>query len=70
MGAYEGPVGYGVSVIISEGRELFDEYIKENPRSACDKDREANRRGRESDPKQSCKQVCEPLRPRGLDPKY
>ena len=68
--AKEGPVGKGVAEIISEGRELFDEYIKGDPRSACDKDRAANRRGREGDLTKPCKQVCAPLRPRGLDPKY
>jgi RHS repeat-associated protein len=68
--AKEGPVGYGVSVIISEGREYFDEYIKKDPISACEKDREANRHGREGDLKQPCKKTCESLRPRGLNPKY
>ncbi len=68
--AKEGTVGKGVAEIISEGRELFDEYIKGDPKSDCDKDRKANRTGREGDLTKPCKQVCAPLRPRGLDPKY
>ncbi len=76
--AKEGPVGYGLSVIGGEGRELLDEYIN-NPRKGmtknenvkdCNADRDANSRGREGDPKKSCSETCAPFRPPGLDSKY
>jgi RHS repeat-associated protein len=54
----------------SEGRELFDEYIKGDPRSVCDEDRAANKRGREGNPNEPCNKVCEPLRPAGLPSRY
>jgi RHS repeat-associated protein len=74
----EGPVGEGIANIISEGREIVDEYIKNPLRKIprdknikdCKEDREANRRGREGDPNKPCTETCAPLRPRGLDPKY
>ncbi len=62
--------GRDAAEFISEGRELFDQYIKGDPRSACDADREANRLGQEGDPNQSCEVVCEPLRPAGLNRRY
>lgn len=76
--AKEGPVGKGISVVIGEGREYFDEYInnplkgipKDKNVKDCNEDREANRRGREGDKNKPCSQTCSPLRPPGLDPKY
>jgi RHS repeat-associated protein len=68
--AREGPIGYGMATMISEGREFFDEYVKGDSPSVCNEDREANRRGRESEPNEPCKDVCMPLRPDGLDLKY
>jgi RHS repeat-associated protein len=68
--AKEGPVGKSIADIISEGRELFDEYFKGDSRSACDADRAANIKGRDSDPNTPCSQSCDSLRPNGLDPRY
>jgi hypothetical protein len=65
-----GPGGRDASEIIGEGRELFDEYIKGDSHAECDADREANKTGRDGDPPKSCDQVCQPLRPRGLNQKY
>jgi len=62
--------GSDAAKLISEVRELFDEYIKGDPRSVCDVDIAANRQGRESDPTKPCKDVCKSLRPRGLPSKY
>ncbi len=68
--AKEGPVGSGIAGLTSECRELSDEHIKGDPRSACDADRKANRCGREGNPDVPCKETCSPFRPAGLDSKY
>jgi hypothetical protein len=62
--------GSDAARLISETRELFDEYIKGDPRLACDQDRAANKQGQQADPTKSCKDACKSLRPRGLNPKY
>ena len=68
--AREGLGGSDAAALISEGRELADEYIKRDPPSACDADRAANNQGRNGDSDESCSQVCGSLRPSGLDPRY
>lgn len=68
--ARRGLGGRAVSELISETRELTDEYIKRDPRSACDADRAANSQGRNGDPNTPCSQVCGSLRPNGLDLRY
>ena len=74
----EGAGGRDASEFIGEGRELTDEYIN-NPRKGipkdknkkdCDEDREANRTGRDGDRNKSCKEICSPFRPSGLNDKY
>ena len=68
--AKEGPVGYGLSNVVGEGRELWDEYIKRDSRSECDNDRAANERGREGDKNKLCKEICKPLKPQRWNPNY
>jgi RHS repeat-associated protein len=56
---------------ISEGRELFDEYIKGDPASACNADRAANSLGRAGGVTgQACKAACQSVRPRGLTSRF
>jgi hypothetical protein len=62
--------GKDAAELISETRELFDEYVKGDPPSACDEDRAANRQGRERDPQDSCKDTCNSLRPPWLNPRW
>jgi RHS repeat-associated protein len=57
------------ATIVSEVRELTDQYIKGDPKSACDEDRAANALGRHGGrtmPEATCSSVCAPLRPAGL----
>jgi len=68
--AREGLGGRNAAEFISETRELTDQYLKRDPRSACDADRAANKQGREGDSNSPCSQVCGSLRPNGLDPRY
>jgi uncharacterized protein RhaS with RHS repeats len=70
--ARRGPVGEGMSEMISETREFVDENIKGDSPQACDADRAANAQGRsgKDTPEVPCSSVCQSLRPRGLDPKY
>ena len=68
--AREGLGGRDAASIISEGREYTDQYIKGDPRSACDADRAANSQGRNGNPNIPCSQVCGSLRPNGLNPRY
>jgi RHS repeat-associated protein len=57
--------------ILSELRELFDEYIKRDTRSECDEDRKANKYGRDmANSNKSCREICDKYRPSGLAPKY
>jgi RHS repeat-associated protein len=65
-----GEGGSDVAKLLSEGRELFDEYIKRDLRWACNQDRAANKQGQRGDPTKPCKDVCKSLRPRGLPSKY
>lgn len=61
------------STLLSETRELFDEYLKGDPKEACDADREANDHGRDAgrnDPNVDCREACDKFRPNGLDEKY
>ncbi|HEY4090716.1 MAG TPA: RHS repeat-associated core domain-containing protein [Luteibacter sp.] len=61
------------SRIVSEVRELTDQYVKGDPSWACDEDRAANalgRNGGRSSPSQTCSAVCAPLRPNGLPEEY
>lgn len=66
-----GIAGSLVANAMSELRELWDQYspIEPDPRSECDKDREANKQGREGK-EPDCRERCSKFRPRGLDPKY
>ena len=68
--ARRGPGGLDAAVGTSEAREWTDEHIKGDPASACDADRKANNQGRYSTPNTSCKDVCNSLRPPGLNPRY
>jgi RHS repeat-associated protein len=68
--AREGLGGRDAAALISEGRELTDQYIKGDRRSDCDADRAANRQGRNGDPNTPCSQACGSLRPNGLNPRY
>ncbi len=68
--ARRGQGGYDASEVITEVRELVDEYIKRDSPQACQADRDANQQGRNGDPTQSCYRVCDSLRPRGLHPSY
>ncbi len=68
--AREGEGGRDAAKIISEGRELTDQYIKGDRRSDCDADRAANKQGRDGNPNTPCSQVCGSLRPNGLNPRY
>jgi hypothetical protein len=68
--AREGLGGRDAAAIISEGRELTDQHVKGDHRSACDADRAANSQGRNGNPNTPCSQVCGSLRPNGLNPRY
>ncbi len=68
--AREGLGARDAAVLISEGRELTDQYLKGDSRSACDADRSANRQGRNGNPNTPCSQACGSLRPNGLDQRY
>lgn len=67
-------LGLGVeSILLSESRELFDQYIKGDSRQACDDDRLANDFGRQegsNNPNVDCIQLCAPFRPNGLPVQY
>ncbi len=65
-----GPGGRAASILLGEGREYVDEYIKGDSREECDADRAANRLGREGDPDLTCEDICSPVRPPALDEKY
>jgi RHS repeat-associated protein len=60
-----GPGGQDAAKILSEGRELYDEYVKGDPRSVCDEDRAANRQGRDPafPPDADCAERCSSLAP-------
>lgn len=61
-----GPGGQSAAVGISEGRELFDQYIKGDSANACNADRAANSQGQSGAGGGACSQVCGSLRPGGL----
>jgi RHS repeat-associated protein len=69
-GASRGWAGVQTAEDISETREWVDEHVKGDPRWACDQDRAANAHGRRRQPPGSCQNVCAPLRPPGLPPRY
>jgi uncharacterized protein RhaS with RHS repeats len=62
------------SSILSEIRELTDEYIKGDSPQSCDADRQANdygrERGKNNSANSSCQKICEPFRPNGLPSNY
>jgi len=66
------PSGLIIAILISEGREFRDQFIKGDPSWACTEDRAANEVGRKGgmNSKLPCSEVCAQLRPNGLDPKY
>lgn len=71
--ARRGPGGATEASLVSETRELLDQYIKGDPPAACNADRAANDHGREAGRKNrnvDCRKACNKFRPRGLDPKY
>ena len=71
--ARRGPGGATEAALVSELRELLDEYVKGDPPAACDADRAANDHGRqagENNRNVDCSQACNKFRPNGLDPKY
>lgn len=57
---------YG-AYLVSEGRELTDQYFKGDSLSACNADRDANERGRRGG---DCQAQCGGYRPDGLPPQY
>jgi hypothetical protein len=59
-------------MIVSEVRELVDEYLKGDSKTACDEDRYANQVGRKGGlfSNTPCTEVCSQFRPNGLEPKY
>ena len=65
-----GSGGRDASVLIGEGREYRDEYLKGSPREDCDADRAANKLGRDGAATGPCEEVCAPLRPPYLNKKY
>jgi hypothetical protein len=65
-----GPGGQDASILIGEGREYADEYLKGDSREDCDADRAANKIGRDGASTGPCEEVCAPLRPPYLDEKY
>jgi RHS repeat-associated protein len=66
----EGPGGADAAIIIGEGRELTDQYLKGDSRQACDEDRAANRTGQNGAKTGSCQSTCNVYRVPGLDPRY
>ncbi|KFZ28658.1 hypothetical protein IDAT_07865 [Pseudidiomarina atlantica] len=61
------------SMIVSEVRELTDQYLKGDSEQACNEDREANDYGRKhgsNSSYESCSEICSPFRPPGLPGKY
>jgi uncharacterized protein RhaS with RHS repeats len=69
----QGPVGVGLSIAISEGRELTDQYIKGDSAAACNADRAANDAGRNTgakNPGTACTSICSGFRPAGLPSQY
>ena len=65
--ARRGISGAIVANVISELREITDEHIKGDPRSACDDDRRANDIGRTGGTGcQPCSKVCGQFKPIGL----
>ena len=71
--ARRGPGGDLESTLLSETRELTDQYIKGDPRNACDADRAANdlgRRAGRNNRNVNCADACKSFRPSSLDSKY
>jgi RHS repeat-associated protein len=68
--AQRGATGEGTAEVISEGRELFDEYIQGDSPQQCNADRAANQQGQQGTGSGSCQQACNSLRPRGLPAHY
>lgn len=61
------------SMIVSEVRELTDQYLNGDSEQACNEDREANDYGRKhgsNSSYESCSEICGPFRPPGLPSKY
>ncbi|MEN3157788.1 RHS repeat-associated core domain-containing protein [Alkalimonas sp. NCh-2] len=61
------------SYLLSEIRELLDQYFKGDSRMECDADREANDYGRKHGTNAShgdCAKICIPFRPNGLPNHY
>ena len=63
--ANRGDGGWNAARLISEARELTDEYLKGDPKEACNEDRKANERGRQGG---DCRKNCERYRPGGTFP--
>jgi RHS repeat-associated protein len=62
-----GITGYWTAGVLSEGRELFDQYLKGDPIAACNQDRFANNTGALGGLGAGrCSQVCSPFRPAAL----
>jgi len=72
--ASRGVGGVFEASILSEFRELMDEYIKRDSSEACNADRRANNHGRQGGANNpsglSCQQICSPFHPSGLAPNY
>jgi hypothetical protein len=68
MASDRGWLGKQFAVVFSELREFADQYLKGDPKEACDEDREANRVGQIG--AGPCADRCKEFIPRGLDCKY
>lgn len=76
--ASRGPVGEGMSRVISETREIFDQRVKGDSSEQCEADRAANDQGRNGadrnrprgQPAASCISTCQSFRPNGLGPGF
>jgi len=68
MASDRGWLGKKFAVVFSELREFTDQYLKGDPKEACDEDREANRVGQIG--AGPCADRCKEFIPRGLPCKY
>jgi|TARA_R110000744_G_scaffold71142_1_gene143343 hypothetical protein len=68
MASDRGWLGKQFAIVFSELREFADQYLKGDPKEACDEDREANRVGQIG--AGACADRCKEFIPKGLQCKY
>jgi len=68
MASDRGWIGRQFAIVFSELREFTDQYLKGDPKEACDEDREANRVGQIG--AGPCADRCKEFIPRGMPCKY